>query len=97
MRSSPSPTAEDGSTVTATLAVKVIMNTIPKKHQKSEPVGGSTGIIIPTLGGSDLLNFVLLSWNIYIDLSACWTIHDLWLIFPPMNFHLEDKCHYCPD
>ena len=40
---------------------------------------------------------VLLSWNIYIDLSACWTIHDLWLIFPPMNFHLEDKCHYCPD
>ena len=35
--------------------------------------------------------------NIYIDLSACWTIHDLWLIFPPMNFQLEDKCHYCPD
>jgi hypothetical protein len=59
MRSSPSPTAEDGSTVTATLAVKVIMNTIPKKHQKSEPVGGSTGIIIPTLGGSDLLNYCI--------------------------------------
>ena len=49
------PPAEYGSTVTATLAVKVILHH-PKKHQKSEPVGGSTGIIIPTLGGSDLLN-----------------------------------------